>query len=105
MQNRTAFVSLSLRLGHYRMYANHNLYNELLIFLEIHHMGWSLEDSVTLGKQFVEGMSKAFFQCNPFVWKTLDDMHNIGAFALPLHFAIYVSNHRVRMSRRRMCRT
>ena len=80
MQSRTVFVSLPPRLGHHRMYANHNLYNELLSFLENHHLGWSSEDALTLGKQFVEGMSKAFFQVNPFVWKALNDTHNIGAF-------------------------
>ncbi len=105
MQSQTVFVSLPPRLVHHRMYANHNLYNQLLNFWEIHHLRWSSEDAVTLGKQFVDGMSKAFFQCNPFVWKALNDRHNICAFALPLHSALHVSNHRFHMSRRRLCRT
>ena len=50
MQSRTAFVSLPPRLGHQRMYANHNLYNELLSFLETHHLGWSSEDALSISR-------------------------------------------------------
>jgi len=37
---QTSFVSLPPRLEHHRMYANHHLYNELLVFLEKHELGW-----------------------------------------------------------------
>jgi len=61
MQRRTAFVSLPPRPGHHRMYANHNLYDEFLSFLVIHHLGWSSEDSVTnfreaICRRYVEGI-------------------------------------------------
>ena len=50
------------------MYANHDLYNELIAFLEKHSLGWTKETAPTVGKRFVEGMSKALFQCCPNVY-------------------------------------
>jgi len=82
MQSRATFVSLPPRLDHQRMHAGHNLQNELLDFLEKHNLGWNSDEASTLGKNFVDGMSKAFFQCTPSVWKALNDRHNIGAFVV-----------------------
>ena len=68
MRNTQAsFVSLPPRLDHQRMYSNHHLYNELLVFLEKHDLGWTGDTASTVGKNFVECMSKAFFQCSPAV--------------------------------------
>ena len=64
------------------MYANHCLYNELISFLENTGLGWTSDFSSTVGKWFVEGMSKALFQCGPPVWKALNDKHNSGAASL-----------------------
>ncbi len=85
MQSRTTFLSLPPRLVHQRMYANHELHNELLGFLEQHNLGWHITDANTMGKNFVDNMSKALFQCNPAVWQALADKHNSGAMLLSLY--------------------
>ena len=79
-RTQTSFVTLPPRLVHCRMYANHDTYNDLIAFLEIHGVGWSVDTALTDGKRFVESMSKAFFQCTPGTWKALNDKHNSGAF-------------------------
>ena len=79
-QTQTAFVSLPLRLNHARMYANHTGYNELIDFMEENKLGSTVVTVNTTGKRFVEGMSMAFFECNPSTWKALNDRHNTGAF-------------------------
>ena len=73
------YTFLPPRLDHARMYANHKLYNDLLAFLEERQLGWPRDTFKTDGKRFVEGMSKAFFQCSPSTWKSLNDSHNRGA--------------------------
>ncbi len=73
------FIFLPPRLDHARMYANHKLYNDLMAFLEERQLGWPSDTFKLDGKRFVEGMSKAFFQCSPSTWKSLNDNHNRGA--------------------------
>ena len=79
---QTSYVFLPPRLDHARMYANHHTYNALLAFLEERELGWIGDSALTDGKRFVEGMSKAFFQCSPSTWKALNDKHNSGEFFL-----------------------
>jgi len=78
-QTQLSFVFLPPRLEHARMYANHHSYNALLAFLEERQLVWLRDTAKTDGKRFVEGMSKAFFQCSPATWKSLNDSHNRGA--------------------------
>jgi hypothetical protein len=73
------YLSLPPRLQHERMYANHDGYNALIDFLEENKLGWTPASVHSVGKRFVEGMSKAFFECNPSTWKALNDKHNTGA--------------------------
>jgi hypothetical protein len=62
------------------MYTHHNLYNKFLLWLEERELGWKGDTALTAaGKIFVEGMTKAFFQCTPAIWKALNDKHNNGA--------------------------
>jgi hypothetical protein len=63
MNARANFAFLPPLLNYERMYANHHLYNELIEFLEKQSLGCTKEMASTLGKRFVDGMSKAFFQC------------------------------------------
>jgi hypothetical protein len=79
---QSAFVSLPPRLDHQRMYSNHHLYNEFLEFLENQDLGWTGDSASTIGKHFVECITKAFFQCNPGVWKCLNDKYKNGKFPL-----------------------
>ena len=90
---RDTLVSLPPRLmEHNMMYANHHAYNQLHDFLEKYELGWTADSTLTDGKRFVEGMSKAFFQCTPFTWKALNDKHNSGAFYYFCHFDAYECN-------------
>jgi hypothetical protein len=82
------FLTLPPPVAHSRMYANHDAYNELLAFLEKHALGWNKDTAKTLGHRFIDGMSKAFFQCTPATWAALNDKHNTGAFSLPLAFSL-----------------
>ena len=77
-QSQVSYAFLPPRLEHARMYANHDCYNALLAFLEERQLGWLRDTAKTDGKRFVEGMSKAFFQCSPATWKSLNDSHNRG---------------------------
>jgi hypothetical protein len=76
---QTVYISLPPRLNYVRMYANHDGYNALIDFLEENKLGWTTHTASTFGKRFVEGISKAFFECNPSTWKTLNDRHNTGS--------------------------
>ena len=60
-RSQTFFVTMPPRLLHCRMYANHDAYNVLIAFLEVHEVGLTVDTALTDGKRFVEGMSKAFF--------------------------------------------
>jgi hypothetical protein len=62
------------------MYTNHRRYNALIDLLEKADLGWTTDDAKIVGKRFVEGMSKAFFECTPSTWTILNDKHNVGAF-------------------------
>jgi hypothetical protein len=84
---QTSFVSLPTRLDHQRMYTNHHLYNELLVFLEKTEFGWTADIASFVGENFVECMSKAFFQGNLAVWKSLSDKHNNYKFNLCCHYS------------------
>jgi hypothetical protein len=64
------------------MYANHVGYNALADFLEDNKLGWTSGSALTAGKRFVDGMSRSFLECNPSLWKALNDRHNIGASCL-----------------------
>ena len=79
-RTQTTYVCLPPRLEHTRMYANHHSYDALLAYLEERQLGWTSDTVKTHGKRFVEGMSKAFFQCCPSTWKALNDRHSNGAF-------------------------
>jgi hypothetical protein len=79
-QTQIGYISLPSRLTHVRMYSNHDAYNQLISFLEENKLGWHIKSVQTVGKRFVEGMSKAFLECTPSTWKALNDKHNIGAF-------------------------
>jgi hypothetical protein len=72
MNAQANYVFLPTLLKHDRMHSNHDLYNELIEFLRKHNLGWTLETVSTLGKRFVDGMSRALFQCGPLVWKALN---------------------------------
>ena len=85
------FVSLTPPLSHARMYANHDTYNDLLAFLEKHELGWTIDTAKTYGHRFIDGMSKAFFQCTPATWSALNDKHNSGAFPC---FHVALRSHR-----------
>ena len=78
MQSQANYTFLPPLLTHERMYANHCLYNELIAFLELNSLGWTSDLCSTVGKRFVDGMSKALFQCGPPVWNALNDKHNSG---------------------------
>jgi hypothetical protein len=78
-QSHIGYVALPPRINHVRMYASHVGYNMLIDFLEDNKLGWTTSSALTAGKRFVEGMSRAFFECNPSIWKALNDMHNTGA--------------------------
>ena len=82
MQSQANYTCLPPLLTHERMYANHCLYNEFIGFLEKNGLGWTGDFSSTVGKRFVDGMSKALFQCGPPEWKALNDKHNNGAASL-----------------------
>ena len=81
---------LPSRLNHARIYANHHGYNALLAFLEECELGWTSDSAKTDGKRFVEGMSKAFFQCNPSTWKARNDRHNNDALISPCDCVIWL---------------
>jgi len=51
------------------MYANHIGYITLIDFLEENKLGMNNESALIVGKRFVDGMSRAFFECNPSTWK------------------------------------
>ena len=70
---RCPIASAPIRLLHCRMYASHDAYNDLVAFLEVHEVGWIVDTALTDGKRFIKGMSKAFFECTPGTWKTLND--------------------------------
>ena len=78
--SQIGYVALPPRLNHVRMYASHIGYNMLIDFLEDNKLGWTTGSALTAGKRFVEGMSRAFFECNPSIWKALNDRHNTGAY-------------------------
>ena len=80
-RTQTSFLAAPPRLDHARMYSNHHAYNELIAFLEKHELGWTTDRALTDGKRFVDGMSKAFFQCTLSTWKALNDKHNSGEFS------------------------
>jgi hypothetical protein len=63
-QAQTRFISLPPRLGYARMYAGHVDYNTLIDFLEDNRLGWTCDTALTVGKRFVDGMSRAFFESN-----------------------------------------
>jgi hypothetical protein len=77
----TSFLAVPPRLDHARMYSNHHAYNDLIAFLEKHELGWTTDRELTDGKRFVDGMSKAFFQCTLSTWMGLNDKHNCGEFS------------------------
>jgi hypothetical protein len=72
------------------MYANRELYNELIVFLEKHSLGWTKDAACAIGKRFVDGMSKALFQCGPALWKALNNKHNSGALFLSLILLAFI---------------
>jgi hypothetical protein len=76
---QTAYISLPPCLNHVRMYANHDGYNALIDFMEENKLGWTGDNASTIGKRFVEGISKAFFECSPSTWEALNDRRNTGA--------------------------
>jgi hypothetical protein len=78
MHSQTNFTFLPPLLAHERMYANHCLYNELISFLEQNSLGWTSDMCSSVGKRFVDNMSKALFQCGPPVWNALNNKHNNG---------------------------
>jgi hypothetical protein len=82
MNARANYVILPPLLNHERMYANHELHNELIAFMENRDLGWTKDDVSTIGKRFVDGMSKALFKCCPAVWKALYNNQNSGALFL-----------------------
>ncbi len=63
MNARVNYAFLPPMLSHKRMYTNHNIYNELIEFLEKHSLGWIKDMSSNVGKRFVEVMSNALFKC------------------------------------------
>jgi hypothetical protein len=67
MNARANFAFLPPLSNHERIYANHRLYNELIEFLEKQSLGWTKEMASTVGKRFVDGMSKALFEYGPTV--------------------------------------
>jgi hypothetical protein len=79
-RNHTTYLCLPPRLEHARMYANHHNYNALLAYLEERQLGWTTDTAKTHGKRFVEGISKAFFECCPSTRKALNDRHSNGSF-------------------------
>ena len=82
MQSQADYTCVPPLLTHERMYANYCLYNELIGFLENNGLGWTSGFSSTVGKRFVDGMSKALFQRGPPVWKPLNVKRNNGAASL-----------------------
>ena len=94
-ESQSRYTSLPPRFCHARMYANHNGYHALLIdFLEENKLGWKGESTLSIGKRFVYGMSRAFFECNYSIWKALlIDVHNNSAYFslfLRLHDFLFV---------------
>jgi len=91
---QTSYTSLPPRLKNVRMHANHHNYNALIGFLEERELGWPVDRAMTHGKRFVDGMSKALFQCNDATWKALNDKHNCGAMNFcciySAHFLFYI---------------
>jgi len=77
MHSHTNYTFLPPLLAHERMYANPYLY-ELIGFLEKSSLRWTSDLSLSVGKRFVDKMSKAMFQCGPLVWNALNDKHNNG---------------------------
>ncbi len=61
------------------MYAKNCVY-DLIGFLEEHNLGWTGDESSTIGRRFVDNMS--LFQCGPFAWTSFKDKHNNGAASL-----------------------
>ena len=62
------------------MYANHHSCNALRAYLEERLLGWTTDIAKTIGKRFVEDISKAFFNCCPSTWQALNDRPSNGAF-------------------------
>ena len=54
------------------------MYNDMIAFIEMHKLEWNVDNILTNGKRFVDGMSKAFSQSTLATWKALTDKHNIG---------------------------
>jgi len=73
------FLVLPPPLSHAVMYANHDTYNDLLAFFEKHELGWTTHIAKIDRHRFIEGMSKAFFQCTLATWSALNDKHNNDA--------------------------
>jgi hypothetical protein len=82
MQAHTNFTFLPPLLTHERMYANHDLYNELIGFLEQNSRGWTKDSSFTTGKRFIDCMSKSVFQCGPPMCDALNNKHTNGKACL-----------------------
>jgi hypothetical protein len=61
MNAQTNYIFLPPLFKHYRMYSNLNLYNEPIEFLRKQNLGRTPETASTLGKRFVDGMSRALF--------------------------------------------
>jgi hypothetical protein len=78
-QSQIGYVALLPRLNHVRMYASHVGYDMLIDFPEDNKLAWTTSSALTAGKCFVEGMSRAFIECNPSIWKALNGRHNTGA--------------------------
>jgi hypothetical protein len=78
MQAQADHSFLPPLLAHERMYSNHCLYNELIGFLGKNNLGWTSDLCCTVGKRFVDNMSKAMFQCGPPEWTALNNKHNNG---------------------------
>jgi hypothetical protein len=91
MNMQANYTFLPPLLTHERMYANHHLYNELIVFLQTNGLGWTSDLCSVVGKRFVDGMSKAMFQCGPPVWNALNDKHNNGkaSVCLLLRFILH----------------
>ena len=53
-------------------------------FFEENNLGWTRDDAKTFGNRFVDVMSKAFFECTPSTWTTLNDKHNVGEFTFDI---------------------
>jgi len=80
------YLSLPPRLQHARTYANHGGYTVLIDFPEENKLGWTTASIHIVGKRFVKGMSKVFFECSLSTWKALNDRHNTGASLNSVNF-------------------